>query len=113
MIRRLWEDAREVRRGRPRPLSGSEGASERSPPNESRAAALLAPRVAVSFWTVLGVVCLLLGLPVVVLVSDAAWVRDFGFLVGAGAAFLIVGIIESAMERGEPGDETTPGNDEA
>ncbi len=68
--------------------------------------------MAVSFWTVLGVVCLLLGLPVVVLVSDTAWERDFGSLVGAGAAFVVVGIIESLTERGGPGDEPTPENHE-
>lgn len=88
----------------PRPLRGL----GRSRPRTSLEPPLFSAPMAVSFWTVLGGVCLLLGVPVVALVSDPVLGRGFAFLAGAGGAFLIVGILESISERGRPKDEPRP-----
>ncbi len=50
--------------------------------------------VAVSGWAILGIVLLLLALPMV-LPAAGSLGHDFGYAVGAGAAFLIVGIAPS------------------
>jgi hypothetical protein len=44
----------------------------------------------VSLWAVLGIVLLLLGVPMVLLLPDTTLAYGFSYLVGAGAAFLMV-----------------------
>lgn len=53
----------------------------------------------VSLWAVLGVVCLVLGLPFVLLGPGSAYANAFAYVVGGGAAFLIVGIGQWLWDR--------------
>ena len=60
----------------------------------------------VSLWAVLGLVLLLIGLPVVIFLPPGAG-GFFGYMVGAGAAFLVVAVSQAIWESWpEPEAET-------